>query len=545
MKFAARNNLCRVAVAVALLVNAPAWSQEAEQRSLEEVRNTVINLLEALVQKGVMTRDQAAAMVADAQAKATAAATAKAAKEAAESDAVRVTFVPEIVRKQIGDQVRDDVKEEVTREVMAQARSEGWGVPGALPDWIKNVKLYGDVRSRYEGAMYASDNATNIYPDFNAINAAGGIGRAGVASLLNVSEDRDRLVGRVRAGLLAQLGNSFSLDLRLASGNARSPVSTNQTLGNYGGRWQVNVEKAAVIWNPINADKDREFDLRLGRFANPFVSVNEMLWDNDLTFEGISATYAMDLFGNQPDRMERGVFLTVGAFPLQEVELSSDDKWLYGGQLGAEFTFGRQTRLRFASGYFTYENVTGVRNSFDSRVFDFTAPAFLQKGNTVFDIRNDLDTDTRLFALAGKYELANASVWLDLGFGETHVSVGGEYVKNIGWDRNDVFERTGSLIEERTEGYEFAVTVGKPTLTALWDWRGTLSYRYVERDAVLDAFTDSDFHLGGTDAKGYQLGFDLGLSRGAWLRLRYLTANEVDGPPLGIDVWQLDLNGSF
>ena len=29
---------------------------------------------------------------------------------------------------------------------------------------------------------------------------------------------------------------------------------------------------------------------------------------------------------------------------------------------------------------------------------------------------------------------------------------------------------------------------------------------YAAADAVLDAFTDSDFHLGGTDAKGYYLG---------------------------------------
>jgi hypothetical protein len=29
------------------------------------------------------------------------------------------------------------------------------------------------------------------------------------------------------------------------------------------------------------------------------------------------------------------------------------------------------------------------------------------------------------------------------------------------------------------------------------------------------------------------------------MRLRYLSANEIDGPPLGIDVWMLDLNGSF
>jgi polyhydroxyalkanoate synthesis regulator phasin len=545
MKVIATKGLCRAAVALALLMNAPAWSQDAEKRSLEEVRNTVINLLEALVQKGVMTREQAEAMVADAQNKATADADARAAKDAAESDAVRVTYVPEIVRKQISEEVREDVKHEVTKEVMAQAKTEGWGVPGALPAWIKNVKLYGDVRARSQGDLYASDNALGSYLDFNRINEAGGIGAAGAGALLNVTEDRNRLVGRVRAGFIAELGNAFNLDVRLASGNLRTPVSTNQTLGSYGGRWQVNVDKAAVIWNPINDRRTREFDLRVGRFANPFVGVNEMVWDNDLTFEGVSATYAMDLFGNDKARMERGLFLTLGAFPLQEVELSSDDKWLFGGQLGTEFTFGPQTRLRFAGGYFAYDNVTGVRNSFDSTVFDFTAPAFVQKGNTVFDIRNDNDNGTRLFALAGEYEMANASLWLDMGFGETHVMVGGEYVKNLGWETEDVFARTGSVVDERTEGYEFGVTVGRPSLSALWHWRASMSYRYVERDAVFDAFTDSDFHLGGTDAKGYQLGFDLGLSRGAWLRLRYLTANEIDGPPLGIDVWQLDLNGSF
>jgi hypothetical protein len=29
------------------------------------------------------------------------------------------------------------------------------------------------------------------------------------------------------------------------------------------------------------------------------------------------------------------------------------------------------------------------------------------------------------------------------------------------------------------------------------------------------------------------------------LTLRYLSANEIDGPPLGIDVFMLDLNAGF
>jgi hypothetical protein len=526
-------------------VSTPALSQNAEKQSLEEVRNTVINLLEALVQKGVMTRDQAAAMVASAQEKAAATTKAQADKDAAESGAVRVTHVPEIVKQQIREEVKAELTPEITKEVVAQAKSEQWGVPGALPDWIKNVRLYGDVRSRVEGDVYASDNATNTYVNFAAVNAAGGIGKAGLSALLNTTQDRTRLVGRLRTGASVELGNSFLLDFRLTGGNAATPVSTNQTLGNYGGRWDFNVDKAAVIWNPISADHDREFDFRFGRFSNPFVSINELVWDNDVTFEGVAATYAMDLFGNDPGKMERGLFLTVGAFPLQEVELSSDDKWMYGAQLGTEFTFGSETRLRITGAYFDYEHVAGVLNSVDSTIYDFTAPKFLQKGNTLYDIRNDTDTSTDLYALAADYKLVNANVLLDMGFGATHVMLGAEYVKNVGWDDAEVMRRTTQSIKGRTDGYEASLQVGHPTLAALWDWRAFLSYRYLERDAVLDAFTDSDFHLGGTDAKGYQLGLDLGLSRGTWLRLRYITANEIDGPPLGIDVWQVDLNGQF
>jgi hypothetical protein len=546
----------RSAAAMVLMAAiAPAFAQSSGAgRSLEEVRNTVINLLEALVQKGVMTREQAEAMVATAQEKAGADAKARAENEAAEAGAVRVTHVPEIVQKQIRDQVRAELKDEVAREVVAQAKAEQWGVPGALPAWIRDVKVYGDVRARAEAVQYADDNVPLI-PNFQAINDAGGEARAGLNAILNTTQDRNRLVGRARLGMLAQLGDSFAVDLRLASGNARSPVSTNQTMGNYGGRWTVNVDKAAVIWNPVNAEHDRAFDLRFGRFSNPFVAPNEMIWDNDLTFEGISAKYSMDLFGSESGRTEHGVFLALGAFPLQEVELSSDDKWLFGGQLGMEFSFAGSSALRFAAAYYDYRNITGVLNpSPEDYTFDFTAPEFLQKGNTLFDIRNSADESQNLYALAGEYQLMNANLTLDLGFDPMHVVVSADYVKNLGWDNAAVNARTGRLGKERTDGYELGVSVGYPRTTDFGHWRAFALYRYLERDATLDAFTDSDFQLGGTDAKGYQLGFDLGLSRGTWLRLRYLTADQIDDGdpaltfadlPLGIDVWQLDLNGQF
>ena len=57
--------------------------------------------------------------------------------------------------------------------------------------------------------------------------------------------------------------------------------------------------------------------------------------------------------------------------------------------------------------------------------------------------------------------------------------------------------------------------------------------------------TDTDFHAGGTDARGYYLTGDFGLGARTFARLRYLSANEIDGFRYGVDVLQLDFNTSF
>ena len=62
---------------------------------------------------------------------------------------------------------------------------------------------------------------------------------------------------------------------------------------------------------------------------NPFFST-DMVWDKDLNLEGLSMELTSDtLLSNSWN-----LFLTAGAFPLEEVELRSSEKWLYGGQVG-------------------------------------------------------------------------------------------------------------------------------------------------------------------------------------------------------------------
>ena len=181
--------MVRLAVLVALLAAQPnAWAQSpGDARSLEELRNTVVNLLEALVQKGVMTKEQAEAMVSAAQDKAAQDAKARSDRDAQETDAVRVTYVPEVVRRQIGEQVSAEHQERRDSAGREPGSHRRLGRPGALPEWIKAARLYGDVRARAEGDLYASDNVVDRYLDFNVVNDRGGISRAGETALLNTT----------------------------------------------------------------------------------------------------------------------------------------------------------------------------------------------------------------------------------------------------------------------------------------------------------------------------------------------------------------------
>ena len=202
------------------------------------------------------------------------------------------------------------------------------------------MRLYGDVRARARAICTRATTLSNTYLDFNAVNDAGGIGRAGEDAFLNTTEDRNR-AGRARARRAQRRARQcVQLDVRLASGNVRSPVSTNQTLGNYGGRWTVNVDKAAVIWNPVNRGARPRVRSARRPLRQPVRRHQRADLGQRSDVRGPVGDLRAGLFGNDPARMERGLFLTLGAFPLQEVELSTDDKWLYGAQLGAEFAFG-------------------------------------------------------------------------------------------------------------------------------------------------------------------------------------------------------------
>jgi hypothetical protein len=531
-----------VGVFVGLLAaGQPALADDRE--SLETLRETTLNLIDALVEQGIFSREKADAMVKAAQSKAAKTVTREKSKSATP---VRVQYVPETVKNEIRDQLR--------QEVLAQAKAERWAEPNAVPSWLDRIKWEGDMRVRYQMEEFAKGNAS---PDdyYAALTSAPEVTRAAgfIPVSANTQTDRDRFRVRARLGMLARVSDDWSAGVRLATGTTSDRVSTNQTMGQDFNKYQFLVDRAYVKYDPAEW-----FSVTGGRVPNPWLST-DLVWDEDLNFEGVAATFKPS-FANGDFRP----FLTIGAFPLREDgPPSKSSRWLRGAQLGAKWQLMPNSRLSFGVALYDYENLEGrpeTQANYQSYQLGGSATygqyeygsGLRQKGNTLFDTAYQSDTNS-IWGLASKFRPVNLTASLDLAhFDPVHVVLTADYVKNTAFDRSEIQRRTGgALTDGKDYGYLFKLAVGMPKLEKRHDWQTSFAYRYLGSDATVDAFTDSDFGLGGTNLKGYQLGMNYGVDQNAWLSLRWMSAESIESFSLdpahrfGVDLLQADVNVRF
>ncbi len=531
-------------------------TSEKEVRELSVKTQTLINLL---VKRGVIDAETARALTLHAEqevAKEYGAVTdlvpesEKDKEKATEPGVVRVPYVSQHLRNQIREEVRKDLQQDVVEDVIKKAEKERWGVPGAWPAWLSDVKLSGDIRTRFDAISFADENS-NQYLDFLAINRAGGTIPAGRDAFLNTTEDIDRLVVRARLGIDIKVAPHWDAGFRFTTGKANNPVSGDLTLSNNMSGAEVYLSRAFIAYHST----EKQIQFYAGKFANPWLST-DLVWDEDLSFGGVALSYApMRELNEKGQSTGFDPFITLGAFPLDEISDSNNDKWLYGAQTGVNYVWSNDSKLKIGIAYYDFENIEGQFNSVGSDLLDFTAPRFMQKGNTLFDIRNDQDNESQLAALASDYNEMNFTIIYDIAnFNPIHLVFIADYVKNTGFNARERLQefsdQTGidfnqDAIKENVDGYKFEVQVGHNEMQKRHDWNASIGYRSLEANAVVDAFTDSTFHLGGTDGEGYIASVKYGVAKNTWLNLRTLSSNEIDGPPLGVDIWQLDLIAKF
>ncbi|WDP92938.1 MAG: putative porin [Desulfobacter sp.] len=451
--------------------------------------------------------------------------------------------------------------------------------------WSERIRFGGDIRVRHESVLLDSDNALNIEDKNNP------------GTFMNTTNDKNRQRIRLRVGMKAKIikakdvSELFGLrehekihvgevdaEIRVATGSVGNPVSTNHTLGDDSdSRSDIVLDRANLKWSykpreEVWGGKFPQASATFGIMENPWFTASSLVWDSDLAFEGVALNFRTDTVKINPFK----AFLTMGYFPIQESEWSQDDKYLLGAQAGISHKpfYGWQYKL--AAAYYDYYNVegspfTGDRFESDLREMQHMTPKFRQKGNSDFQMDNTNESEKYDgLGLLADFELLNLTGQLtNTFFWPVHVTVYWDWVKNLGYDSAKMAEKSSLVsttavsaadIEEASgdTGYQLGLRVGYPKVRDRGQWSLSLAYRYVESDAVLDAFTDSDFHMGGTNNKGFIFEGELGLFKNVWLKARWMSANEItdmqedellhlapQDEDLAVDTFQLDLNAAF
>lgn len=479
----------------------PEASQSADRATASEglastpTGNVVVNLINKLVERGVLTKDDAKVMVAQAQAEA------ETQKVQAESDmfaiaqiaavqtltsqavdqqqsysaleasrqemmaSTGVTYIPAPVR----EQMLEDIRRELGHSIGPAGEQKP---PPGLPALLAQLRPEGEIRFRYEADLYPSNNdATGAFPNFNAINTGQpyntGLNNPDGAPQWNTDQNRNRYRMLVRLGTGIDLGDDVSAGVRFATGENNSPTTANQSLGlanqGQGGqfsKYAIWLERAYLRYDLGGEVNDAALTLWVGRFDNPFFST-PLIFDNDLGFDGA----AVRLSYNYEDIATPSI--VAGAFPVFNTDLNfssnqpekfpSYDKYLFAVQAGTKVNLAKNWSTELAAAYYDFYNIEGQLSSpyvplsvNDAGNTDNSRPSFAQKGNTYRPLRNITPSPQNNFGTINQwqyYGLATPFRNLALtgrldydGFEPVRVSLIGEFVQNLAFNSGAIDE---------------------------------------------------------------------------------------------------------
>ncbi|WP_286743681.1 putative porin, partial [Aquabacterium sp. UBA2148] len=455
---------------------------------------------------------------------------------------------------------------------------ERWGEPGALPAWARRINFEGDVRFRLQSEDWDRRNVSAAEGEGLAFqNDAAYEGPiAWSPDLTNTQDRRDRMTLRARFGLTSDLAFGFKTGLRLSTGNAQA-LSTSQTLGGSNGnfsKYSVLLDRAWIQWTPHQPD----VTATVGRFSSPYFG-GDLIWPDDMNFDGVAvkATHAF----NDANK----VFVNAGAFPLSEFQSDAADAWLYGAQVGAIFKPDASSQFDIGLGYYDFNNIEGnfdpmyrdTANTFSAADKSYLSSeykkAVRQRGNTLIRINQPVAAAGSATAVAPVWGLASkfrpltlSAAYNHQGFEGLSMRISADFIHNTGFSQADIRRRAqpGANIDlaKKTNAWQARAQIGSTKQELLGDWSAYLGWRRFERDAWVDAFTDTTWHLGGTNYVGWTLGgaYYVGPRTSLGLRLTS-TRNLTDGrtetlsdgaevPNLSsirqrVDVLQVELNSRF
>ncbi|RBB98876.1 MULTISPECIES: putative porin [unclassified Pseudomonas] len=325
------------------------------------------------------------------------------------------------------------------------------------------------------------------------------------------SKDQDRQRIRARLGAYTEINPQVDTGIRIATGSSDDARSTNQDLNNYFDKKQIWLDQGYVDYHP---DAIKNLHLIAGKMNQPWVSMGDIIWDSDINPEGLAVTYKYPLNGSTE------LFGSAGHYTLKDnvdgegVQFKHDLR-LYAGQLGGRFALTDSLKLTLGGSLYSYDN---DKDSACPTTGTVTAPCALAVNG------NSPNETFKLYEGFGQLDIANLPVPL---------SIYGQYVNNKDAS-ND--QDTGWLAGVKTKVYGFGIDY---------------NYRDVQRNAVVGAFTDSDFANGYTGSRGSKLKVSYELDKNFTLGATYFMANSdytnasLKKTDSDINTLQLDAEAKF
>jgi hypothetical protein len=320
-----------------------------------------------------------------------------------------------------------------------------------LPDWVKRITPFGDIRLRYEGFFnQPTKEGTKV-----------------------TAQNRERL--RARIGVKLALAEELSATVRIATGNPNDPISTNETLTKDFTPKHVNLDWAFLTFTP-----GKSFDIRPGvvaftggKFPNPMFKPDEMVFDEDLSPEGFYETFTLL---DKPRGALDQVKIQALQWTFDEVS-NAQDGWMMGGQINPTMHIG-SVQIEAGIGEFWFLNPNLIAN-------DLNTNSSLKNTNEVF--RN---ADGTITGYKSGFNLFNQSVAVTFpdAVGGMPLRLFEDYVYN--WQ----------AATDDAQGVTAGLRLGD--LKKRGDWSTGAFYEYLGQEAALSAFTYSDFGLGGTNQQG-------------------------------------------
>jgi len=290
---------------------------------------------------------------------------------------------------------------------------------------------------------------------------------------------------RARVAFSTAVSDPIELSMGLASGPSDvEPATRNQSMTLGFSAKPVWFDFAYFNWHPVFFPK---FSVSGGKMRMPFFTaeISELVWDNDVTPEGLHASFS-------PSIGKTGLDFSAGTFFVQDRKGDGDAMLAAFGAGFRTGLFGDRFILRAGVGYSDFSGARGNSTFFDSK------EAF---GNTV-DKKDNYAYDYNELDIGGELE---TKPW---GF---PVSVRGHAVKNTAVRCDDRAWVTG-------------IQMGK--CEKILSWSVLYQYRYAEKDAVIGVFTDSEFAGGGTDNRGHMARIRLQVGKGAQLGTAFYAAEK-------------------